>query len=108
MKKKGVINIIEANCLGCGFCEKFCRKSGIIVVTGEKFSTMGFPLPSVVRPDECNACGDCEVMCPHFAIEVYELIEGDVQELSRGGAQPGAPMKPQKTEQSANVSEEAS
>jgi NAD-dependent dihydropyrimidine dehydrogenase PreA subunit len=73
---KGEIVIIEVNCLGCGYCEKFCLQGGI-ALTGDKFSAMGFPLPTFVRPDKCNACGNCAAMCPHFAIEVYKYADAD-------------------------------
>ena len=73
-KTKGEIKVIELNCLGCGYCAKYCVRDGI-VMTGDKFSAKGFPLPTFVNPENCNACGNCRIMCPHFAIEVYKYIE---------------------------------
>jgi 2-oxoglutarate ferredoxin oxidoreductase subunit delta len=70
---KGEIVIIESNCFGCGYCEKFCLRGGI-AMTGDKFSATGYPLPSFVNPEKCNACGNCAAMCPHFAIEVYKYV----------------------------------
>jgi len=70
---KGEIVINEANCLGCGYCEEFCPRR-CIVMSSNKFSPMGFPLPVVEEPDKCNACSACRWMCPHFAIEVYEYV----------------------------------
>ena len=37
----------------------------------------GYLLPVFSDPDRCNACGICEWMCPHFAIEVYKLVESE-------------------------------
>ena len=73
---KGKIIISEANCLGCGYCEKFCSRE-CIVIPGDKFSPRGYLLPVFANPDRCNACGVCNWMCPHFAIEVYKYIENE-------------------------------
>ena len=70
---KGEIVIIPENCFGCGYCVEFCSQKAI-AITGDKFSPMGFPLPTLLRPDDCNACGNCAAMCPHFAIQVYKYI----------------------------------
>jgi 2-oxoglutarate ferredoxin oxidoreductase subunit delta len=87
---KGEINIIEENCRGCGLCERFCLQGGILVMSGDKFSTTGVPLPSFVNPDECNACGNCRAMCPHFAIEVYKHIDNTGAVANNdSGASPG-------------------
>jgi 2-oxoglutarate ferredoxin oxidoreductase subunit delta len=80
---KGEIVIIAENCFGCAYCAEFCSQKAI-VMSGDKFSSMGFPLPSVVRPDDCNACGNCASMCPHFAIEVYKYVT--VAAIARAGA----------------------
>jgi NAD-dependent dihydropyrimidine dehydrogenase PreA subunit len=78
---KGGITINEASCLGCGYCEKFCSR-GCIVIPGDKFSPQGYLLPVFANPDRCNACGVCNWMCPHFAIEVYRYIENQGAESS--------------------------
>jgi formate hydrogenlyase subunit 6/NADH:ubiquinone oxidoreductase subunit I len=78
---KGGITINEASCLGCGYCEKFCSR-GCIVIPGDKFSPQGYLLPVFANPGRCNACGVCNWMCPHFAIEVYRYIENQGAESS--------------------------
>lgn len=70
---KGEIVIIQENCFGCGYCQEFCPQKSILM-TGDTFSSAGFPLPTVVHPELCNACGNCAAMCPHFAIEVYKFV----------------------------------
>ena len=70
---KGEIAINETNCLGCGYCERFCSR-GCITITGDKFTPQGYLLPVFAKPDDCNACGICRLMCPHMAIEVYKYV----------------------------------
>lgn len=70
---KGVIEIKENRCRGCGFCEMFCKKGCIEM--SERVSNLGLPLPDFSNPDDCSACGMCAWMCPHTAIEVYEYME---------------------------------
>ena len=71
---KGEIAINEANCRGCGFCEKFCVQ-GCIVISGDKFSPQGYLIPVFAHPERCTACGFCGWMCPHFAVDVYKYVE---------------------------------
>ncbi|MDO8721735.1 MAG: 4Fe-4S binding protein [Syntrophales bacterium] len=70
---KGVIEIKESSCRGCGFCEMFCKK-GCIEMSA-RVSNLGLPLPDFSNPDNCIACGVCALMCPHTAIEVYEYMD---------------------------------
>ena len=70
---KGVIEIRENSCRGCGFCEMFCKKGCIEM--SKRVSNLGLLLPDFINPDDCSACGMCAWMCPHTAIEVYEYVE---------------------------------
>ena len=70
---KGVIQIEENRCMGCGFCEMFCNK-GCIKMT-DRVSQLGLPLPDFTNPEDCSACGMCAWMCPHVAIEVYKDVD---------------------------------
>ena len=71
---KGEVIIDEKLCLGCGYCTKFCTRECIAIV-GDKFSPLGYMLPTFVAPEKCTACGICGWMCPHFAIEVYKYVD---------------------------------
>jgi 2-oxoglutarate ferredoxin oxidoreductase subunit delta len=68
---KGEIIIDDNSCRGCGYCEVFCRQQ-CITMSKDRFTPLGFILPQVSRPDDCNACGICGRMCPQYAIEVYK------------------------------------
>lgn len=71
---KGEIVISETNCLGCGYCTKFCPH-GCIEIAADKYGSQGLPLAVFVQPERCNACAVCAWMCPHLAIEVYRYVE---------------------------------
>ena len=71
---RGEVVITGDFCLGCGYCTKFCSRE-CIAILGDKVSPQGYLLPTIVAPEECNACGICGWMCPHFAIEVYRYVE---------------------------------
>jgi 2-oxoglutarate ferredoxin oxidoreductase subunit delta len=73
---KGEIVIKDTACCGCGYCQKFCAQ-GCIIIRGDKFTPQGYLLPDFANPDKCTACGICEWMCPHFAIEVYKYVENE-------------------------------
>ena len=59
---KGELYIKERRCKGCGICAAFCPKKVLEV------SLLGKITP--VRPEDCIACGQCEMRCPDFAIFV--------------------------------------
>lgn len=71
---KGEIQINEKECLGCGYCVKFCTQE-CIVISGKEVTPDGYLLPTFANPDKCTACGVCSWMCPPFAIEVYKVLE---------------------------------
>jgi len=70
---KGEIEINVNYCLGCGFCEIFCTRECIKMT--DRLSPLGLPIPEVLSPEKCNACGICSWMCPHLAIEIYKYAE---------------------------------
>lgn len=74
MAKRGAITINESLCKGCAFCVKFCTKD-CIAIKGDKFSPLGYLLPTFINEEKCNACQVCGWMCPDLAITVYEMVE---------------------------------
>ena len=70
---KGEIDINEQRCKGCGLCVEFCPRE-CMVITGEKISPNGFPLPELANPEACTACCICGWMCPDYAIDVYKFV----------------------------------
>ena len=69
--------IDEEQCQGCGYCVTFCPR-GCISITGDKFTSQGYLLPSFLEPEKCNTCGFCAMLCPRAAIEVYLNIGDEV------------------------------
>ena len=49
---------VNENCIGCGLCEKECRKDAIHVVNGV----------AVIDYDKCVGCKLCTKVCPRDAI----------------------------------------
>ena len=64
---------IEINrewCKGCYLCVSACPREVLDIDRDRR--TRGF-FPVVVRqPERCNACRNCELLCPDLAIEVVE------------------------------------
>ena len=54
-------------CKGCGICVEFCPKH--VLGLDEKGKVLA------LRPQDCIACGLCELRCPDLAIEV--IIEDE-------------------------------
>jgi len=42
-----------------------------------RFTSRGYALPVMLKPEDCNGCGICGWMCPEQAIEVYRLVESE-------------------------------
>ncbi|MBD5148695.1 MAG: RnfABCDGE type electron transport complex subunit B [Oscillibacter sp.] len=57
-KGKGAISVCEKSCIGCGLCQRECRKDAIHVVNGV----------AVVDYDKCVGCKLCTKVCPRDAI----------------------------------------
>lgn len=49
-------------CKGCGICVAFCPKKVLALDELGKIY--------VKDPEQCIACGQCELRCPDFAIKV--------------------------------------
>lgn len=64
-KGKSVKHVIDKEwCKGCGICIHFCPKKVL------EFDKKG--KVEAVRPDDCIACGLCELRCPDLAIQIIE------------------------------------
>lgn len=50
----------DADCKGCGLCERFCPTTAVSVI--DKKMTL--------NPDKCIGCGQCAYQCPHNNIEL--------------------------------------
>ena len=65
----GVPEIDREKCTGCGDCVDSCPTGAAGIVDG---------LASIVRPDDCDYCTDCEALCPCAAIACpFEIIHGN-------------------------------
>jgi len=64
-----MIEISEELCKGCGICSGFCPLE--VFTTSKNISKRGYYLPAVVKRDKCSGCKQCELMCPEFAITVF-------------------------------------
>ncbi len=89
---KGRITIDENHCKACGYCAHFCAYDCIVMPDtaqasagqpapvsfagsdkGKGLTSSGLPMPIFAAPEKCGGCRVCAWLCPHFAIEVYEV-----------------------------------
>ena len=56
-------------CKGCGICIEFCPKE--VLALSDKGKVYE------AQPDACINCGQCELRCPDFAIQVIKDSEGE-------------------------------
>lgn len=53
-------------CTGCGDCASACPGEAVDIVQGKAV---------VVRPEDCDYCTECEVLCPLGAISCpFEIV----------------------------------
>ena len=57
-------------CKACDICVSVCP-SGVLSMKQEPTSTLGAMI-SVMHPESCIGCNDCELNCPDFAIFVAD------------------------------------
>ncbi len=69
-----VPQIDEEKCTGCGDCVDSCPTGAAGLVDG---------LARIVRPDDCDYCAECEVLCPADAITCpFEIVLSDDERLT--------------------------
>jgi len=61
------------NCKACDICVSVCP-AGVLGMVYEPTSTLGAMI-SIVHPESCIGCMECELTCPDFAIYVAEKKE---------------------------------
>ncbi|MEA3419385.1 MAG: 4Fe-4S binding protein [Campylobacterota bacterium] len=62
-----------ARCKACDICVDACP-AGVLSMMAEPTSTLGAMI-SVIAPEACIGCNECELTCPDFAIYVAEKKE---------------------------------
>ena len=65
MKK---LHIHPKYCKGCQICVEMCPKQAL--KPSDKMNTKGYLLPIEDDMSRCNACRQCEILCPDFAIAI--------------------------------------
>ncbi|NQU05322.1 MAG: 4Fe-4S binding protein [Calditrichaeota bacterium] len=65
------IRILRHFCKGCEICVEVCPKDVLhMVVATDRWEGA---IVEILNMENCNACMLCEVQCPDFAIEVYNI-----------------------------------
>ncbi len=67
---RGVVQIIEERCKGCGFCVQFCPQR--VLVMSKRTNAKGYHPPELLDDSKCVNCGLCALLCPDFAIFVQD------------------------------------
>ncbi len=70
-----------ARCKACDICVDACP-AGVLSMQQEPTSTLGAMI-SVIAPDSCIGCNECELSCPDFAIYVADKKEFKFAKLSK-------------------------
>jgi 2-oxoglutarate ferredoxin oxidoreductase subunit delta len=72
-------------CKACDKCVDVCP-AGVLSMKAEPTSTLGAMI-SVVAPESCIGCRECELTCPDFAIYVAEKLEYTFAKLTDAAKQ---------------------
>lgn len=74
-----------ARCKACDICVDACP-AGVLSMQPEPSSTLGAMI-SVIAPESCIGCSECELSCPDFAIYVAEKSEYKFSKLTDAAKQ---------------------
>ncbi|MDY0402079.1 4Fe-4S dicluster domain-containing protein [Sulfurovum sp.] len=69
-----------ARCKACDICVDSCP-AGVLSMKADASTTLGAMI-SIVAPESCIGCNECELSCPDFAIYVAEKSEFKFAKLS--------------------------
>jgi 2-oxoglutarate ferredoxin oxidoreductase subunit delta len=69
-----------SRCKACDICVSVCP-AGVLSMQPEPSSTLGAMI-SVIAPESCIGCSECEISCPDFAIFVADKKEFKFSKLS--------------------------
>lgn len=70
----------ESRCKACDICVSVCP-AGVLAMRLEPTSTLG-AMVTIIEPNACIGCNDCELTCPDFAIYVADKSEYKFAKLS--------------------------
>ena len=62
------IRIDQNVCKGCGLCLDQCPRK--VFELSPRRNRQGYLIPAAKRPQDCNQCLLCEMLCPDMAITV--------------------------------------
>lgn len=65
------VNILRESCKGvdsCGICVFVCPKA--LFESSDEMNAAGYIPPEITDMNNCNACLNCMISCPDFAIVV--------------------------------------
>jgi 2-oxoglutarate ferredoxin oxidoreductase subunit delta len=87
--KAARIEVLPDRCKGCGYCVEICPRH--VLEMSEELTPKGYRLPRVVDLEACLDDGQCEMVCPEFAIFVVPRDEGDEErdEVRDNGSEDG-------------------
>jgi 2-oxoglutarate ferredoxin oxidoreductase subunit delta len=81
----------EARCKACDKCVDACP-AGVLAMRQAPENTLGSMI-TVVHPESCIGCGECELICPDFAIFVADKKSFKFAKLSEEAKQRAEQIK---------------
>lgn len=69
-KIKGVIDVDNERCKGCGVCVSVCPTQAIAL--NNKVNVMGYNFCYMINADACIGCAACGMICPDSVITVHK------------------------------------